>query len=44
MQLYTKFEGNTLLDGEAKPIRRNGMLTDFTIFKCQKNLQNKFHT
>ena len=36
LQLHTKFEANKLPDQEAKLITRNGMLTEFTIFKCQK--------
>ena len=40
LQLHKNLEAN---DEELKVITGNGMLTNFTIDKCQKKLKNQFH-
>ena len=41
LQLHKNFEAN---DEELKVITGNGMLTDLTIDKCKKKIENQFHT
>ena len=43
LQLHKNLEANKLPDEGIKLITGNGILTDLTIDKCEKMLQNQFH-